>query len=142
MRIFYRISIGDFYAMPVFGRFFFSTLFWISEYFFIPKTCEMLGSYLLEKSCANGVRPQSYGVFPLCSRTLGSPSIAIYSVPALAPVGMFALKVTECSHCVPAPWAPQVSLFTMFPHPGLPKYRYLQCSSPCPGDPGPVTQDR
>ena len=79
-------------------------------------------------------RPQSYGVircaFPpsklrsdppsdpkyrylQCSRTLGSPNIAIYSVPA--------------------PWAPQISLFTVFPHPGLPKYHYLQCSRPCPG---------
>ena len=34
------------------------------------------------------------------------------------------------------------SVPTVFPHPGLPKYRYLQCSRPCPGDPGQVTQDR
>ena len=92
----------------------------------------------------------------MCSRTLGSSSILINSVPALAQVGlqkgcspsklrsvptviphpglpkyrysqcsrpcpggvakgMFAFKVTECSHCVPAPWAPKVSLFTVFP---------------------------
>ncbi len=37
------------------------------------------------------------------------------------------LSVTK-SPSVPAPWAPQVSLFTVFPRPGLPKYRYLQCS--------------
>ena len=43
-----------------------------------------------------------------CSRTLGSPSIVIYSVPGL--------------------WAPQGALVTVFPHPGLPKYRYLYIS--------------
>ena len=44
----------------------------------------------------------------ISSHGMGSESIAIYSVPA---------------H-----WAPQVSLVTVFPHTGLPKYRYLQCS--------------
>ena len=43
-----------------------------------------------------------------CSRTLGSGTIAIYSVPA--------------------PWAREPSLFTVFPHPGLGNHRYLQCS--------------
>ena len=44
----------------------------------------------------------------ISSRGMGSESIAIYSVPAHR--------------------ASQVSLFTVFPHTGLPKYCYLQCS--------------
>ena len=46
---------------------------------------------------------------------LGSQSNAIYSDPALAQVVIGALKVTK---------AP-VSLFTVIPHVGFPKYRYL-----------------
>ena len=55
------------------------------------------------------------------SRSLGSQSIAIYSDPASAQVVIGALKVTK------------VSLFTMIPLLGFPKYRYLQCPRPCPG---------
>ena len=70
-------------------------------------------SRLCSRPCPEGCSPFQLPKYRYsqCSRTLGSPSIAI--------------------HCVPAPWAPQVSLFL-----------YLQCSSPCPGDPGQVSQDR
>ena len=76
------------------------------------------------------VSPQSYGVFPPCVPALTQRDVCPLSHQSIA------------IHGVPAPWAPEVSLFTVFPHPGPPKYCYLQCSRPCPGDPGQVTQDR
>merc|ERR1711995_164513 len=58
-------------------------------------------------SVTKGIAGQQVTV---CSRPLGSQNITIY--------------------CVPAPLAPKVSLFTVFPPPWLPKYHYLQCSRP------------
>ena len=50
--------------------------------------------------------------------------------PALAQVSLPSLSFTKPLSAQVA----QLSIFTVFPRPGLPKYRYLQCSRPCPGE--------
>ena len=96
-----------------------------------------------------GFRPQSYGVWSpnyhylQCSRTLGYPSITIYNVraPWVLQVSLFTvfppLPSSVCSTSklrsvvaqvgFPSLSVTKASLFTVFPHPGLPKYHYLRC---------------
>ena len=50
--------------------------------------------------------------------------------PALAQVSLPSLSITKPLSAQMA----QVLIFTVFPRPVLPKYCYLQCSRPCPGE--------
>ena len=95
------------------------------------------------KGCSTSKLPVIPTVIPKyrclqCSRTLGSPSMTIYSVPALwhPQVSLFTVSadpghtqgMSDFKVISDPPSDPQVSVFTVFPHPGLPKYRYLQCT--------------
>ena len=76
-----------------------------------------------------------------CSRSLDSPSIVIYCVPAAsAPSGEVVPRASEVDFSEPSeahlslftvfppPFIAVSSVFKVFPPPGFPKYRYLQCS--------------